>query len=59
MHSLSPSTARGGSTVNPVNLAAGDPDADEFAFRAPSVGTAVHGRQDTERGAWRGGALRR
>ena len=59
MQSSSPNAAGGGSTVNAVSLAAADPDAGDFAHQAPPVDTAVHGRQGTERGAWRGGTLRR
>ena len=59
MQSSSPSAAGGGSTVNTVSLAAVDPDAGDFAHRAPPVDTAVHGRQGTGCGAWRGGTLRR
>ena len=59
MQSLSPSAAGGGSTVNPLNPAAADPDADDFAFRAPLAGAAVHGRQGTGCGVWRGDTLRR
>ena len=59
MHSSSPSAVRGGNAVDPANLAAADLDADDFAFQAPPVDTAVHGRQSTECGLRREGTLRR
>lgn len=59
MQSLSRSAAGGGSTVDPMNPAAVDLGADDFALRAPPVDTAVHGRQSAECGLWRGGTLRR
>ena len=58
MQSSSSSVAGGASTVDPVNPAAEDLDADDFTFRAPPVDTAVHGRQSTECGLRRGSTLR-